>query len=63
MITFRDWLRTHPDDLALYEKTKLDLSTKTWGHVQNHADAKNDVVDDILARTRWSGSDRCDSCS
>jgi GrpB-like predicted nucleotidyltransferase (UPF0157 family) len=50
MLGFRDWLRTHADDRALYERTKRDLATRTWKHVQNYADAKTSVVEEILAR-------------
>lgn len=52
MLTFRDWLRTHPDDRALYERTKRELAGRTWKHVQNYADSKADVVHDILARAQ-----------
>src|SRR5690242_1544747 len=30
MVGFRDWLRTHPEDRDLYERTKRELSTRTW---------------------------------
>jgi len=50
MVGFRDWLRTHPEDRDLYERTKRDLSTRTWAYVQNYADAKTDVVEEIAAR-------------
>jgi GrpB-like predicted nucleotidyltransferase (UPF0157 family) len=52
MLTFRDWLRTHEDDRNLYATTKRELSTKDWRHVQDYADAKTDVVRQILARAR-----------
>lgn len=50
MVRFRDWLRTHPEDRALYERTKRDLATQEWGVVQDYADAKTAVVRDILRR-------------
>ena len=50
MVGFRDWLRTHADDRELYERTKRDLSTRTWAYVQNYADAKTEVVEAIAAR-------------
>ena len=50
MVGFRDWLRTHDDDLALYERTKRELAAKTWRHVQHYADAKTAVVEEIIAR-------------
>ncbi len=50
MLSFRDWLRTHDDDRDLYERTKRELGTRTWKYVQNYADAKTAVVEEILAR-------------
>ena len=50
MIAFRDWLRTHDDDRALYERTKQELAQRTWKYMQNYADAKSDVVNAILSR-------------
>ena len=50
MVGFRDWLRTHPEDLDLYLRTKRELSTRTWAYVQNYADAKTEVVEAIAAR-------------
>ena len=51
MVGFRDWLRAHGDDRTLYERTKRELATRTWRYVQNHADAKTAVVEEILARS------------
>ncbi|MGH2505458.1 MAG: GrpB family protein, partial [Ktedonobacterales bacterium] len=50
MLLMRDWLRTHPDDRALYERTKRELAQRQWKYVQNYADAKSEVVETILAR-------------
>jgi GrpB-like predicted nucleotidyltransferase (UPF0157 family) len=50
MVGFRDWLRAHPDDRELYERTKRELATRTWRHVQHYADAKTGVVEEIIAR-------------
>lgn len=50
MLLFRDWLRTHPDDRERYERTKRELATQDWKYVQNYADAKTALVEDILAR-------------
>jgi GrpB-like predicted nucleotidyltransferase (UPF0157 family) len=50
MLLFRDWLRTHPDDRALYEQTKRTLAAKTWKYTQNYADAKAEVVRAILTK-------------
>ena len=50
MVGFRDWLRTHPEDRELYERTKRELAARTWRHVQHYADAKTAVVEAIIAR-------------
>ena len=47
---FRDWLRVSPQDLQLYARTKQDLATRGWAHVQNYADAKQGVIAEIMAR-------------
>lgn len=55
MLVFRDWLRTHDDDRELYERTKRELAAKEWKYVQNYADAKTDVIQEILARAKRPG--------
>lgn len=50
MILFRDWLRNHADDRLLYEGYKRELAARTWKYTQNYADAKSEVVQDILLR-------------
>ncbi len=50
MLLFRDWLRDNPSDRQMYERTKRELARRDWKYTQNYADAKNDVVDEILAR-------------
>jgi GrpB-like predicted nucleotidyltransferase (UPF0157 family) len=50
MVRFRDWLRTHAEDRALYERTKRDLASRKWKYTQDYADAKTEVVGQILAR-------------
>jgi GrpB-like predicted nucleotidyltransferase (UPF0157 family) len=50
MLAFRDWLRTHEDDRQLYESAKRDLAGREWKYVQNYADAKSEVVEQILSR-------------
>lgn len=52
MLLFRDWLRNHADDRLLYEETKRELASRTWKYKQNYADAKADVVQEVLARAR-----------
>jgi GrpB-like predicted nucleotidyltransferase (UPF0157 family) len=50
MLAFRDWLRTHPDDRQRYEHEKRRLAEQHWDTVQDYADAKTDVVREIVAR-------------
>jgi len=52
MLRFRDWLRNNPGDRALYERTKRELAQKTWARVQDYADAKTQVVEEIMSRAR-----------
>jgi len=52
ILLFRDWLRHNPADRDLYERTKRALAAREWGEVQDYADAKTAVVEDILARAR-----------
>jgi GrpB-like predicted nucleotidyltransferase (UPF0157 family) len=50
MLRFRDHLRTNEPDRELYERTKRELAAGEWKYVQNYADAKAEVVKDILSR-------------
>lgn len=52
ILLFRDWLRANPPDRALYERTKRALSQQEWKNIQEYADAKTAVVEEILARAR-----------
>jgi len=51
MLLFRNRLRESTADRDLYERTKRQLARRTWRYVQNYADAKTAVVNDIIART------------
>jgi GrpB-like predicted nucleotidyltransferase (UPF0157 family) len=50
MLRFRDQLRTDDADRELYERTKRELAARRWRYVQHYADAKSDVVAEIMAR-------------
>ena len=50
MLRFRDWLRTDQADRELYEQTKRKLAAREWTYVQDYADAKTLVVEEIIAR-------------
>ncbi|MFJ5991614.1 GrpB family protein [Lentzea sp. NPDC092896] len=49
-LLFRDWLRDTAEDRELYASTKRALASRAWDRVQDYADAKNEVVLDILER-------------
>jgi GrpB-like predicted nucleotidyltransferase (UPF0157 family) len=50
MLRFRDWLRGNTADRQLYERTKRELAQRQWKYMQNYADAKTAVVEQIVAR-------------
>jgi GrpB-like predicted nucleotidyltransferase (UPF0157 family) len=50
MLMFRDWLRSHEADRQLYESVKRDLARQEWAEVQDYADAKSTVVEEIMTR-------------
>jgi GrpB-like predicted nucleotidyltransferase (UPF0157 family) len=50
MLAFRDWLRAHAEDRELYEREKRRLAEQTWPTMQDYADAKTDVVREIVGR-------------
>ena len=53
---FRDWLRSHPEDLELYAATKRRLARETEHSPGDYSLAKNDVIDDIYARIFAAGA-------
>ena len=50
MVGFRDWLRRNDADRELYERSKRALAQRKWKYVQNYADAKTAIVEEIVAR-------------
>ena len=50
MLRFRDRLRASDADREHYARTKRELSQRTWRHVQHYADAKTQVVEEIMER-------------
>jgi GrpB-like predicted nucleotidyltransferase (UPF0157 family) len=50
MIIFRDWLRANAADRDLYVRVKRDLAGRDWADVQDYADAKSAVVQQIMDR-------------
>jgi GrpB-like predicted nucleotidyltransferase (UPF0157 family) len=49
---FRDRLRSHPEELARYAAEKRALAAREWKYVQNYADAKTAVINEIIDRAR-----------
>jgi GrpB-like predicted nucleotidyltransferase (UPF0157 family) len=50
MLLFRDWLRTNAADRQLYAEKKRELAGRPWKYMQQYADAKTAVVQEIMAR-------------
>jgi GrpB-like predicted nucleotidyltransferase (UPF0157 family) len=50
MLAFRDHLRGDEGDRELYERTKRELAARDWDFVQHYADAKTEVVRQIMRR-------------
>jgi GrpB-like predicted nucleotidyltransferase (UPF0157 family) len=50
MVAFRDHLRRDEADRALYESVKRELAMRRWRYVQHYANAKSEVVADIMSR-------------
>lgn len=50
MLTFRNYLRTNPADRVLYEAAKRELASREWAYIQHYADAKTDIIEEIMAR-------------
>src|SRR5215217_5384822 len=48
MLLFRDRLRDNEADRRRYERTKRELARREWTYVQNYADAKSAVVEEII---------------
>jgi GrpB-like predicted nucleotidyltransferase (UPF0157 family) len=50
MVRFRDWLRANAPDRELYACAKRKLAARDWKYMQQYADAKTDVVEQIMTR-------------
>jgi len=54
-LLFRDWLRHDANDRALYEATKRELSGVEWETRNHYADAKSEVIEQVMVRAeRWA---------
>ncbi|AOS65278.1 GrpB family protein [Actinoalloteichus hymeniacidonis] len=49
-LRFRDRLRDHDSERDRYAAVKRELAARTWKYIQHYADAKNEIVDEIMAR-------------
>ena len=58
MLRFRDHLRGNADDRERYARTKHELAARKWKHVQQYADAKSEIVREILARADEHANER-----
>lgn len=50
MVAFRNRLREHPDERMRYANAKQELAARDWEYVQQYADAKTAVIEEILTR-------------
>ena len=50
VLKFRDWLLANKTDRNLYARTKKSLAKRKWKYMQNYADAKSEVIEEILQR-------------
>jgi GrpB-like predicted nucleotidyltransferase (UPF0157 family) len=50
MLRFRDLLRSSPEDRERYVAHKRALAAREWRYVQNYADAKSEVIAEIMSR-------------
>lgn len=50
MLRFRDWLKKNRDDRDKYARVKRDLAKQQWKYVQDYADAKSAIVQEIMER-------------
>jgi GrpB-like predicted nucleotidyltransferase (UPF0157 family) len=60
---FRERLRTHDEERDLYAATKRELAARTWKYIQNYADAKTEVIDEIIGRAKAESSSQYDDFS
>ena len=52
MLLFRDVLRNRSEERELYERIKRELASRRWAYVQDYADAKSSVIEEIILRAR-----------
>ena len=52
MLLFRNRLRAIPQERDLYQRTKRELADRQWEYIQDYADAKSSVVEEIISRAQ-----------
>ena len=52
MVLFRDRLRSRSDERELYQRTKRELAARRWDYIQDYADAKSTVIEEIISRAQ-----------
>jgi GrpB-like predicted nucleotidyltransferase (UPF0157 family) len=55
-LLFRERLRASPEDRVRYQRAKRELARRDWTYVQEYADAKTEVIEEIIARARAAAS-------
>jgi GrpB-like predicted nucleotidyltransferase (UPF0157 family) len=58
MVAFRDWLHSNASDRELYARSKLALAQREWKYTQNYADAKTEVISEIISRMQHAKEPR-----
>ncbi|QDT40910.1 dephospho-CoA kinase/protein folding accessory domain-containing protein [Gimesia alba] len=56
LLAFRDRLRTHPEDRQRYEQMKRQLAQRDWSDMNAYADAKSEVVEQIIRASHVAGN-------
>lgn len=51
ILAFRDRLRADANERQRYEDAKRALARRRWKYVQNYADAKSEIIEEILSRS------------
>ena len=51
-LDLRDWLRVDESDRTRYADVKRDLAKRPWSDMNHYAEAKSDVIQQVLGRAR-----------
>jgi len=57
-LAFRNHLRTHAEDRLLYEALKRNLAKEDWPDMNAYAQAKSELIEEIIARAMRENSKR-----